>query len=307
MVPAYAASAQPGDAILGVQDSSGIPLPVQREKCVCGGDKTKALALRAWRSPSAQPLGASRPGGVPHPATAAVTGSSREAGCSPPSPQSPPCLPARRQGLAPGTPRCRGGSSGAITPPGWPRRDGAAQPRQMAAGPDGTRNYNSRHAPRLALAQDAPRGDPRSLAPARCDATEVRRTPPTREAGAPLPGRPRLPCPVQTSRYASPGSASRRARRRPSDPAALCSSSRSCRRVGGELQLPACCAARGGAGRGGCRDAPPVVPGRRRLRRRDAAVGGGRYLARASAPAVWAGPALAPRPAAQPCDGAGAA
>lgn len=175
MVPAYAASAQPGDAILGVQDSSGIPLPAQREKG--GWDKGSGPSRLA------EPLRAA-PRSIPSRRRPPRRHSRREG-----QQQGGRLLssltsePARRQGLAPGAPRGRGDSRGAVTPPGWPRRDRAAQTRKMAAGPGGTRNYDSRHAPRLALAQDAPRGDPRSLAPARCDAAELRRTP--------QPGRPR--------------------------------------------------------------------------------------------------------------------
>lgn len=56
-------------------------------------------------------------------------------------------------------------------------------------------------------------------------------------------------------------------------------------------------------------DSPPLSPPflLARRRRRDAAVAGSRDLARARVPAAGTRPALAPRPAAQPGDGAGAA
>lgn len=51
----------------------------------------------------------------------------------------------------------------------------------------------------------------------------------------------------------------------------------------------------------------PLPVGAAAAGRRDAAVAGSRDLARARVPAAGARPALAPRPAAQPGDGAGAA
>lgn len=256
--------------------SSGIPPPVLGEKRESKVKAAEGLA-RPWRL--AEPLpaapGASCEGGVPPPRPSC--GEGRQGGRPLSFLPSEPTLPARRHDLAPG-----GRPDGAETAAGLlPRRAGCGGTRPHRGGrwrpaPPG-RGTTAPSVPRGSSSPGMPRpGEP---APLRLrTATSLtcgERAPPggRRPARPFLPGRARLPCSVQTPRYAAPGSASRRARRRPSDP--LCAAAVGLRVVPawrGELQLPACCAARGGLPGGASHGAP------RRRRRQLGREGGGMRL-----------------------------